>query len=113
MGLAHQTRAQMDDPETFGRIPPLYGGTIRYKREPIRRENWQAAHETATLGFGDCEDLSAYFVAQCWANNIEARPKVKRINETLRHVIAVYRDPRTGQWVEEDPSAKLGMYGDG
>ena len=51
MGLAAQSYAQMV--EKRGDIPRLYGGTIRYKREPLRRENWQAARETAGRGYGD------------------------------------------------------------
>lgn len=106
-GLAAQDYAQMQ--ENRGRIPPLYGGTIRYKREPLRRENWQSALETAGLGFGDCEDLSAYRVAELRAQGITAFPLVKQINANLRHVLVRYLDPKTQQWVTEDPSKKLGM----
>jgi hypothetical protein len=108
-GLAAQSYAQMRNPETRGRIPPLYGGSIVYRREPIRRENWQAALETAERGYGDCEDLSAYRVAEYRIKGIKALPMVKKINATLRHVVLRWRDPKTGVWHEEDPSKRLGM----
>jgi hypothetical protein len=108
-GLAAQDYAQMADPELRGSIAPLYSGRIRYKREPLRRENWQSAVETTELGYGDCEDLAAYRVAELRSRGILAFPVVKQINPTLRHVILRYLDPVTKQWVFEDPSAKLGM----
>lgn len=106
-GLAAQSYAQMV--ENRGAIPKLYSGKIRYKREPIRRENWQSAAETAELGYGDCEDLSAYRVAELRAKGITAFPIVVQVSPTLRHVKVRYLDPKTKEWVTEDPSAKLGM----
>lgn len=106
-GLAAQDYAQMK--ENRGRIPPLYGGSIRYQREPLRRENWQSALETAELGYGDCEDLSAYRVAELRAQGITAFPIVAHVSPTLRHVMVRYLDPKSQQWVTEDPSKKLGM----
>ena len=107
LGLGAQSYAQMA--EKRGDIPPLYGGKIRYKREPLRRENWQSARETASRGYGDCEDLSAYRVAELRARGITAFPVVEQVSPTLRHVKIRYLDPRTNQWVFEDPSARLGM----
>jgi hypothetical protein len=106
-GLAAQSYAQML--ERRGDIPELYSGSIRYMREPLRRENWQAARETAGRGYGDCEDLSAYLVAQYRAKGITAFPVVEQVSPTLRHVLVRYLDPGTQQWVTEDPSKKLGM----
>jgi hypothetical protein len=111
-GLAAQSYAQMRDAKlgVGGRpLPPLYGGSIRYKREPIRRENWQGAQETAELGYGDCEDLAAYRVAELRAKGIKAFPVVSQVSPTLRHVTIRYLDPKTNQWVPEDPSKRLGM----
>lgn len=106
-GLAAQSYAQIA--EKRGDIPPLYSGKIRYKREPLRRENWQAARETAQRGYGDCEDLSAYRVAELRSQGITAFPIVVQVNPTLRHVKVRYLDPRSQQWVTEDPSERLGM----
>lgn len=107
-GLGGQSYAQMVDPETRGKIPPLYGGRIRYKRELPRREEWQAALETAQRGYGDCEDLVAYRLGELRLQGINAYPKILAINPALRHVVLTYRNP-AGQLIEEDPSRKLGM----
>lgn len=109
LGLAAQSYAQMRDPENRGKIPPLYGGKIRYQREPLRRENWQSALETAELGYGDCEDLSAYLVAQYRMQGVKALPVVVKISPTLRHVKVRVWDPQANAWRLEDPSARLGM----
>lgn len=111
-GLAAQSYAQMRDANAgvMGRpLPALYGGTIRYKREPVRRENWQSAGETADLGYGDCEDLSAYRVAELRMRGIKAFPVVSQVSPTLRHVTIRYLDPKTNEWKTEDPSKRLGM----
>lgn len=105
-GLAAQSYAQML--QKRGAIPDLYGGSIRYLREPLRRENWQSARETAVRGYGDCEDLSAYLVAQYRSKGILAFPVVKMVSPTLRHVLVRVQRP-DGSWVLEDPSKKLGM----
>lgn len=107
-GLGAQSYAQMVDPGNAGKIPPLYSGRIRYKRELPRREEWQAALETAERGYGDCEDLVAYRLAELRLQGIQAVPKILAINPALRHVVLTYRD-RTGKLIEEDPSRVLGM----
>lgn len=108
-GLGGQSYAQMADPATRAKIPPLYGGSIVYRREMPRREEWQAALETAERGYGDCEDLVAYRIAELRAQGIQALPKITAVNPALRHVTLTYRDPTSGQLVHEDPSRVLGM----
>lgn len=108
-GLAAQSYAQMMDPTKRGQIVPLYSGKIRYEREPLRRENWQSAYTTAVRGKGDCEDLSAYRVAELRAKGILAFPVVRQVNPTLRHVTVRWLNPKTNAWVNEDPSKRLGM----
>jgi hypothetical protein len=105
-GLAAQSYAQML--ERRGDIPDIYSGKIRYQREPLRRENWQAARETSVRGVGDCEDLSAYLVAQYRAKGVLAFPVVEQVSPTLRHVLVRVQQP-DGSWVMEDPSKRLGM----
>jgi hypothetical protein len=108
-GLAMQSWLQLGEPGRYGRLPALYSGAIRYRREPVGIEHWQSARETALLGYGDCEDLVAYRVAELRRAGVKAWPKVIEINPRLRHVIVQYRDPRTGAEMTEDPSKKLGM----
>lgn len=104
MGLVLVSLAQMADPPVAAYIPPLYSGKVRYVREPPGRERWQSAKETAARGYGDCEDLVGYRVAELIRSGINARPKVLEINPTLRHVVVQHPDGTI-----EDPSAKLGM----
>jgi hypothetical protein len=103
-GLALASWTEMQDPETRRQIPELYSGKIRYKGE--RGEQWQTALETARKGYGDCEDLASYRVAELWASGQDfgARVHVRRVTPSLLHVL-VYR---TGGFLE-DPSAILGM----
>ena len=103
-GLAHQSYAQMLDPATAKKIPVLYTSSIRYKLEPAGQEIWQSAYETARLGYGDCEDLVAYRLAELWKDGIKARAKVLSITPTLRHVVLVHKNGDI-----EDPSKALGM----
>ncbi len=95
---------QMQDPPLRAYIPPLYGGKIRYVREPPGQEEWQSAKQTASRGRGDCEDLVNYRVAEIWFAGRHAMPKVIEVSPTLRHVVVEHRDGTI-----EDPSAKLGM----
>lgn len=104
LGLAGVSLVQM----TERQLPPLYGGTIRYAREPIGRERWQTAEETAARGAGDCEDLAAYRVAELRRQGIAATILIRVVRPDLWHVLVQWPDGRT-----EDPSAKLGMGGQG
>jgi hypothetical protein len=91
------------------KLPPLYGGTIRYAREPRARERWQTASETAARGLGDCEDLAAYRVAELHAQGERAATiHVRTINPELMHIVV-----RRANGMIEDPSAQLGMRGKG
>lgn len=108
-GLGGQSYAQMMDPANRGKIPPLYSGKIVYRREPPRREDWQSALETAERGYGDCEDLVAYRIAELRAQGIkDAVPKITAVNPALRHVTLEYTNA-AGERVREDPSRLLGM----
>lgn len=90
------------------RIPPLYGGTIRYAREPGGQEDWKTARDVAAHGYGDCEDLATYRAAEYWVRGIKAMPHVLTITPRLRHVVVRLPDGKI-----EDPSKKLGMGGKG
>lgn len=104
LGLAGISLVQM----TERNLPPLYGGSIRYVREPIGRERWQTAEETAARGQGDCEDLAAYRVAELRKQGVDATILIRVVRHELWHVLVQWPDGRT-----EDPSAKLGMGGRG
>ena len=105
LGLAAISLAQMCERN----VPPLYSGHVRYTREPIGRERWQTALETAQRGEGDCEDLAAYRVAELHrAGENRATIVVKVVSPTLMHILV-----RRANGAIEDPSARLGMRGKG
>lgn len=93
-----------------GRLPLLYKSGIRYRREPLvgsrRVERFQTARQTAKVGFGDCEDLAAYRVAELRLRGIAAKPWVIQPSAKMFHVQVRYPDGKI-----EDPSARLGMRG--
>ena len=107
LGLAGVSLVQMQEHAARGqRLPALYGGTIRYEREPADQERWQTAEETASRGYGDCEDLAAYRVAELQAQGVPATIKIRVVRPDLWHVLVEHPN---GQL--EDPSARLGMKG--
>ncbi|MBK8255580.1 MAG: hypothetical protein IPK82_23320 [Polyangiaceae bacterium] len=92
-------------------FPRLYESGVRYEREPYPREEWTDAAETAARGFGDCEDLACWRVAELRVEGIDARPGFVRRRvltqmgwQTIYHIVVLYP---TGQI--EDPSKHLGM----
>ena len=105
LGLAAISLAQMQ--ERY--VPPLYESGVRYRREPIGRERWQTAAETAARGHGDCEDLAAYRVAELHKmGETGATIVVRVVRPTLMHILVRRANGKT-----EDPSALLGMKGKG
>jgi transglutaminase-like putative cysteine protease len=89
-------------------FPPMYGGAVRYQREPAGVEIWQPAIDVYGTGNGDCEDLAALQLAWLWKQGIQARADVLSVNPYLKHVRV-----RLPDGTLLDPSAKLGMKGGG
>jgi len=86
---------------------PIYSGRIRYRREPLGRdEDWKDADRLVRDGYGDCEDLAAARVGELIASNTDpgARPHAYRTKPGSMHVVV-----RRGDGSLEDPSAQLGM----
>lgn len=105
-GLAKVSLVQIQD----GRVTvPLYKSGARYRREPLPRERWQSALETAQLKAGDCEDLVAWRVAELWAAGERgARPECYSPRPGLIHCVV-----RRASGRRECPSRMLGMGGVG
>jgi len=101
------------------RFPELYETGIRYRQEPLGQENWRDAAIILQTGFGDCEDLAAYRVAELRVrHNIPAvcvfRWKTLSVKQDgadrkvkLYHILVGV--PYKGKVLIEDPSKKLGM----
>lgn len=104
-GLALANLAQM----RAGRFPSIYKSGVRYRREQPGEERWQTARALLRSGFGDCEDLAAYHVAWLWCRGERsARAIVRDIRPGLKHALV-----RRASGQLEDPSARLGMRGNG
>lgn len=87
---------------------PLYRAGVRYRREEMGAEIWQLPSETAKLGYGDCEDLAAWRVAELRLQGEPARIVIRQVKPRLWHVLV-----KRGNGQIEDPSRKLGMTGAG
>jgi hypothetical protein len=92
-------------------LPSLYSSGVRYKAEPKGRESWQDAPTTLQVGHGDCEDLAAWRAAELRLQGENAQACLHRRigpdGASLMHAVV-----RRADGSIEDPSAKLGMYGD-
>jgi len=83
----------------------IYAAGIKYRREPIGRERWQSAAETLRRGYGDCEDLAAWRLAELWAaGEMGAKERVYAPRPGLMHC-----QVRRASGQIEDPSRMLGM----
>ncbi len=87
-------------------LPSLYESGIVYRREPKGREWWEAAVDILGLvdtREGDCEDLSAYRVAELRTYDGEdARLRVVRTSRGTFHAVVERGDGQI-----EDPSRIL------
>lgn len=96
----------MDQLRRHPRMPQLYGSGVRYQREG--RERFSDAAATLRRGYGDCEDLAAWRVAELRNAGEDARPAFRLRTfvggPPLYHVLVARGDGRI-----EDPSRRLGM----
>lgn len=80
---------------------------VRYRREtPGKRERWQSIPEMLRSRFGDCEDLSAWRIAELRKRGYTAYPFVKG-KRGHYHIQAAVR--LSGKQYIFDPSRELGM----
>lgn len=85
-------------------LPPLYRSGVRYRRER-GTENWKNCEQVFRAGYGDCEDLCAWRVAELRrAGEQGAYAIVVKTGPKLWHVQVMREDGRI-----EDPSVILGM----
>jgi len=91
-------------------VPPLYRSGVRYKQEPDdgTPEEFAAIPEVLRRGWGDCDDLAPWRVAELQEAGERARIRItwrRRPNgRRLYHVVVRRADGRV-----EDPSRLLGM----
>jgi hypothetical protein len=86
-------------------VPPLYQSGVRYRRE--RPDTWSTVDIVLARGVGDCEDLTAYRVAELRLTGEDpgARGEVVEVRPRKWHARV-----RRSDGSVEDPSAKLGMH---
>jgi hypothetical protein len=101
--------------------PKLYESGVVYRRED-RTENWLDIPSVIKAGWGDCEDLVFWRVAELRKEGVKAAPfaKWRRVNDVYKYHALVRRFApgrdhfgrliNSKEWLE-DPSRRLGMNG--
>lgn len=91
-------------------IPPLYASGVRYRNEPFGCEWFDDILICLNRGWGDCDDLVAWRIAELREQGELAeihmfwQPGIKNPRTRLFHVVV-----RRANGDIEDPSAILGM----
>lgn len=98
----------MDQIRQRPHLPRLYDSGARYRTEP--EEGFADVLTTYRRGWGDCEDLAAWRVAELRIAGENARPAFQlrtfASGPPLYHLLVARADGRF-----EDPSRRLGMRG--
>jgi len=108
-GLCSANLALMQQAKALGKpAPPIYKSGVRYRREPPHEEKWDTWTHCLQRGYGDCEDLASWRVAELrfTGGDPYAQPWVIRTGPTTLHAVV-----RRGNGRIEDPSQRLGMPG--
>lgn len=85
-------------------LPLLYRSGVRYATEGMGEEQWRTADQVYQSGIGDCEDLTAWRVAELQLAGVAAMPDIVRTGFRRYHARVRLPNGRI-----EDPSRKLGM----
>jgi hypothetical protein len=85
-------------------FPPLYESGVHYRKE--LPDTWRHIDDVFATGWGDCEDLAAWRVAELRHSGVDpdAHVYVYRSGPRRYHAVVARGDGRI-----EDPSLKLGM----
>lgn len=96
-----------------GEVPPLYQAGVRYEREPWagKYEEFADALTVYRRGWGDCDDLVAWRVAELReAGERNADVSISFPYPPKRRGVMYHAMVRRADGSLEDPSARLGMY---
>jgi hypothetical protein len=80
---------------------------VRYRREPLGSEQWRTIPLIQADGYGDCEDLASWRVAELREAGVPARPCFRFRRHGKRRVYHIMVCLPDG--AVEDPSRVLGM----
>lgn len=86
------------------RAPRLYASGVVYAPEVGAAEDWLSVLQALRAGRADCEDLTAWRVAELRMAGVHARPQVIRTGPSMLHARVLLPDGSV-----EDPSRRLGM----
>lgn len=93
------------------KVPRLYASGVHWQREgnvPGVPEEWRNALAVLRAGEGDCEDLTAWRLAELWLDGErEAKPFLRLRRQFGRRRWHFLVQHASGQF--EDPSRRLGM----
>lgn len=91
-------------------VPRLYESGVRWRNEPWRGtfEEFADAYTCLKRGWGDCEDMSAWIVAECHEAG-ETKADFKIYGRVVNGKAAMHVQVRRGNGSIEDPSRYLGM----
>lgn len=81
------------------RTPPVYQSGIRFRAEPQEGsgiELYQTIPEVLAQGWGDCDDITGWRVAELRSAGIDARPELLQIAPRVYHAVV-----RIGQTIED------------
>lgn len=88
------------------KIPSIYKAGVKYLAED-GIEDWKSIPEIIRDGYGDCEDLASWRVAELQKQGINARPFLK--SRKLGNFFQYHVQVQFPNGFIEDPSLKLGM----
>src|SRR5512138_415754 len=90
--------------------PPLYESGVRYQRE-VGTEEWLDIPSIIEAGWGDCEDLACWRVAELRAQGVKASPyaRWRQVDGVYHYHAMVKRFGPGNKTSLEDPSRRLGM----
>jgi hypothetical protein len=89
--------------------PRLYDSGVRYRDDTADRvDRWLDIPSVLQRGFGDCDDLVPWRIAELWRDNIHNARSVAHLQRMQNGDVIFHATVRAGLDVE-DPSANLGM----
>lgn len=104
-GAAIEGLARLDEEIlSVADFPPLYESGVRYRKESP--DTWRHVDDLLATGWGDCEDLSAWRVAELRVSGVDPDAHVYVYRSGPRRYHAVVA---RGDGTIEDPSLRLGM----
>lgn len=92
-------------------VPPIYESGIRYEEEPAGQpyEDFAAVPVILARGWGDCDDLVSWRIAELRNSGENAKVRLKWAYDPIRGARMYHVLVRRSNGQVEDPSKRLGM----